>query len=320
MDGREPTMDLRSSAPRLLLAGSLALAVQGCAAADRNAGEQSVAGDLAERPPATEPAPAVPELPPAEDRWLPPPASELFAAELTTVGWDAVTGSPVVLLRTLDAGQVVPIWIGIAEAQAIARALHGVVMPRPMTHDLMANLLSNLHAGLEELLITELRDGVYYGRLKLRVDGENEARWIDTRPSDGLALALRTGATIRLARSLLDDLPDYDFLAPDAPDQVVRTLGLTVVSPSEELRRTYELGDRQGIVVIAASGQAKAQGLRRGDLIVAIDGQPVSAPIDLLDRLRQRPESITLTYYRQGKTHDVVLYPLEDDDDESVVA
>ncbi len=240
-----------------------------------------------------------------------PPAGDLLTAELNTVGWDQLSGSPVVLLRELDSGQVLPIWIGMAEARAISFELHGIELSRPMTHDLMANVLATLGARLEEVVVSDLREGTYYGLLKLRVDGESEPRWVDTRPSDGLALALRTDATIRIAKKLIKDLPNIDFMAPESPDQVVRALGLTVVIPNDELKSELSLPDRRGLAVIATSGVAKKAGLARGDLIVTIDGATPSEPLDLLRAIENATgNKLSITYWRDGVETTVEL-PLD---------
>ena len=129
-----------------------------------------------------------------------PAAGDLVPVELSTLGVDGRSGSPIVVLRDPASGSVLPIWVGPMEAQAIALVLHGVVPPRPMTHDLMAKLISELHAELEEVIVTDLRNSTYFGVLRLRVAGEKKPRDVDTRPSDAIALALRAGAPIRVAR------------------------------------------------------------------------------------------------------------------------
>jgi bifunctional DNase/RNase len=182
---------------------------------------------------------------------------DLVAVELSTVGIDRLAGSPIVLLRDPQSGDVVPIWVGLAEAQAIARALHGVEVPRPMTHDLMASLLSEARAEVEEVVVQELRGDTYFGIVRLRLAGQKEIRDVDSRPSDALALALRTDAPIRVARSILVAPPDFDFVAPEGPEQVVQALGVTVVSATPALREEFELPDRAGVVVTHASGHAR---------------------------------------------------------------
>lgn len=214
-----------------------------------------------------------------------------------------------VLLRQLDSGQILPIWIGMAEARAISLELHGIELQRPMTRDLIASLLRNLDAELEEEEVHDLREGTYFGLLKLRVEGLAEPEWIDTRPSDGLALALRTDARIRVARKLLDDQPDYRFLALDTPEQVVRAAGLTVVALNDEWREEFSLPDRTGIVVIATGGEARRRGMLRGDLIVGINDRVPRQPLDLLEAIAATPsgETLQITYWRDGEEVSVEL-------------
>ena len=267
-----------------------------CSASSNNPGEHPAHESVAAKSPETQGEPS------------PPLAEDLLTAELNTVGWDQLSGSPVVMLRELDSGQVLPIWIGMAEARAISFELHGIELSRPMTHDLMTNVLTALGAHLEEVVVSDLREGTYYGLLKLRIDGEAEPRWVDTRPSDGLALALRTDATIRIAKKLIENLPEIEFMAPESPDQVVRALGLTVVAPSDELISEFSLPDRHGLVVIATSGVAKKAGLARGDLIVAIDGAIPHEPLDLLRAVEDATGGeLSVTYWRDGDETTVEL-------------
>ena len=270
----------------------------------------------AAEPPAAEspleplpPGTAVPD--PATADAPPPPAPpsgselELLAAEISTLGWDSLTDSPVVLLRELASGKVVPIWVGVAEARAIALALHGVEPPRPMTHDLMSDLITRLGAKLVEVWVHEIRGDTYHGRLQLEVSGSGEALLIDTRPSDALALALRTGAPIRIAKRIVDQTPQLDFLAPQASEQVVQAAGITVKAVSEELRREHGLPERPGVVVVAVNPQAAASGLRAGDLILAFDDTPATTPMALLDAVRRSVAGrrLSVTYWREGEEH-----------------
>lgn len=111
------------------------------------------------------------------------------------------SNSPVVLLRETSGERYVPIWIGAVEATAIAFAQQGVVPPRPLTHDLLRGVLEATGRTLEEVRITEMKDGVFYALLVL--DGGVE---ISARPSDSIALALRTGSRIVCAEDLLADV------------------------------------------------------------------------------------------------------------------
>ncbi len=233
----------------------------------------------------------------------------LVIVELSTVGLDRAAGAPIVLLRDPESGRILPIWIGPAEAQAIALALHGVQVPRPMTHDLMASLLSEMGARVEEVRVHDLRNGTYFATVRLHVGGDNPLRDVDSRPSDALALALRTDAPIRVARRILVEAPTFDFLAPDGPDQVVQSLGITVVAPTSGHREEFRLPDRAGVLVTNVYGRAREQGLRRGDLIVGVNDTPVAEPIDFFQAIRATPagEPVRIVYWRDGDERQIDL-------------
>jgi bifunctional DNase/RNase len=110
------------------------------------------------------------------------------------------SNSPIVLLREVTGERYLPIWIGAVEATAIAFAQQGVVPPRPLTHDLMKDLIGATGNELTEVRITEMRDGVFYAVLVLSSGAE-----VSARPSDSIALALRTGSKIVCADDVLEE-------------------------------------------------------------------------------------------------------------------
>jgi bifunctional DNase/RNase len=115
--------------------------------------------------------------------------------ELVGVRVEMPSSSPIALLREVGGdGRVLPIFIGAPEATAIAFALEEVVTPRPMTHDLLRNLLDDLGVSLERVTVTELRDGVFHAELVLH--GHDGTHTVTSRPSDAIALAARTGSPI----------------------------------------------------------------------------------------------------------------------------
>jgi len=107
---------------------------------------------------------------------------------------DPLTKSPIVILREPESGNVVPIWIGLLEANAIALALEGTELPRPMTHDLMKSILHATGTRLLSIEIADIREGTYFAFLHL--EGNGETVRVDARPSDAIALALRCEARI----------------------------------------------------------------------------------------------------------------------------
>ena len=111
------------------------------------------------------------------------------------------SNQPIVLLREVSGERYLPIWIGAVEATAIAFAQQGVVPPRPLTHDLMKDLLEALGQELTEVQITDMKDGVFYANLVLGSGVE-----VGARPSDSIALALRTGSRIVCSEEVLDEV------------------------------------------------------------------------------------------------------------------
>ena len=114
---------------------------------------------------------------------------------------DPFTNTPIVLLKDLDAKDVLPIWIGLLEASSIATALENIQTPRPMTHDLLKNILDNLDAKVIRIEVNDLKDNTYYALLHLEV---NKKRFtVDARPSDAIAIAIRTEAPIFVEESVI---------------------------------------------------------------------------------------------------------------------
>lgn len=130
------------------------------------------------------------------------------------LGLDRATNTPVVFLREAVGDRGVPIWIGAPEANAIALVLQGAVAPRPMTHDLAKQLLDRLGGALDRAVITGVRDNTYYAELHVRrADGSVQV--VDARPSDAIAIALRTDAPILVADELLRPIESSE--APPEP-------------------------------------------------------------------------------------------------------
>ena len=118
----------------------------------------------------------------------------MIEMSLAGVRLELPTNSPIVLLREASGERYLPIWIGQNEAAAIAIALQGVVTPRPMTHDLLKNILDEMAVQVDHIAITELRDGTFYALITMRRNGT--AYEVSSRPSDAIALAVRLGCKI----------------------------------------------------------------------------------------------------------------------------
>ncbi len=126
-------------------------------------------------------------------------AMEMFVGGLVL---DPKTQAPVVLLKDEHGKYCVPIWIGMAEATSIASAIKQMVMPRPLTHDLMASILNEVGVRVERVMITDLKDSTYFAELVLSFG--DKAIIMDSRPSDAIALAVRAAAPIYVMSSVVD--------------------------------------------------------------------------------------------------------------------
>ena len=114
---------------------------------------------------------------------------------------DPVTNMPIVILKDVNGATVLPIWVGVYEANAIALEIEKVSTPRPMTHDLMKSLLLGLNTGVRKVVVNELKDDTFYAVIWLDRDGELIT--VDSRPSDALALALRLDCPIYVEETVL---------------------------------------------------------------------------------------------------------------------
>jgi len=122
---------------------------------------------------------------------------------------DPITNMPIVILREHEGDRVLPIWVGVFEANAIAIQIENVETPRPMTHDLIRNMLADLDARVEKIVISNLKENTFYASIHLQVGGEEVA--VDSRPSDAIAVALRTRAPILVDEDVIANAKTLEF-------------------------------------------------------------------------------------------------------------
>jgi bifunctional DNase/RNase len=143
---------------------------------------------------------------------------------------DPITNMPIVLLKDKGGDRVLPIWVGIFEANAIALQIENIATPRPMTHDLLRNLISDLNGRVDRVVVSDLKDNTFYAIIHLTVLGERVA--VDARPSDAIALALRTSSPIMVEESVIDSAKSAD-LAPERVDNERLQKWLEGLDPEE---------------------------------------------------------------------------------------
>lgn len=144
----------------------------------------------------------------------------LVALDVIGVRVELPTNTPIVLLKESEGNRYLPIWIGASEATSIATALEGIVTPRPLTHDLMRSVLDAVGVLATRVVITEIRDNTYYADIAL--DSAGTEVKVSSRPSDAIALAVRTGTPIFASPTLIDQAGIYFEEEGDAEEQVAR--------------------------------------------------------------------------------------------------
>jgi uncharacterized protein len=137
------------------------------------------------------------------------------------VSFDMVGKQPIVLLKTVDGNRFLPIWIGHPEAASILMKLQGASTPRPMTHDLLCDMLGELDVKCTQVAVTELRDNTFFASITLSVNGREME--IDSRPSDAIALAVRAGAPIFAAEEVIaESAIEFEQSEQESEDVVER--------------------------------------------------------------------------------------------------
>jgi bifunctional DNase/RNase len=143
---------------------------------------------------------------------------------------DPVTNMPIVILRDKDGERVLPIWVGVFEANAIALQIENIATPRPMTHDLLRNVIRDLNGSVQKIVVSDLKDTTFYALIYLEIGGEVVA--IDARPSDAIALALRSQAPIFVEEHVIDNAKSVDF-KPESADSDRLQRWLESLDPEE---------------------------------------------------------------------------------------
>lgn len=214
------------------------------------------------------------------------------------VAWDPASQAPVVLLENPERGVAMPIWIGPAEAQAIAAHLAGEAAARPLTHDLMKSALERVGVGVRKVVIHALRDRTYLANLVLERDGEDVV--VDSRPSDAIALAVRFGQPIYVEPELFAREAVVDLRRGVEAADAASVDGITVQALSAALASAFDLQPGAGVLVSDVAPGAGG-GLQRGDVVLEVDGEPVADALEFRAKLRRGEGEAALAVYRDGR-------------------
>ncbi|HEY2105601.1 MAG TPA: bifunctional nuclease domain-containing protein [Candidatus Binataceae bacterium] len=231
-----------------------------------------------------------------------PDASQV-KVEVANVGVDK-QGMPYVVLEDSSGNHVLPIMIGESEAQAIALQLHGLSPGRPLTYDLIRNLLEATGNHVDRVEVTDLREQTYYATIWL----DHGRHRVDSRPSDAIAVALATKAPIYVQAGLFES-GTADVKADGSVPAAVHGLGLTVQELSPEIADYFAAKPGTALVVADVSSAAGRAGVIRGDLITRVGDSQVRTLTDFKQSMAQAGQGhpITLTIERDGRVRNVTL-------------
>jgi bifunctional DNase/RNase len=213
---------------------------------------------------------------------------------------DPQGASPIVLLEDINGGRVMPIWVGVFEARAIAMEMEQVVPPRPLTHDLIKRILEGLQAHITAVVITALQDNTFYAQMAVATG--TVVIQVDARPSDAIAVALRVKAPIFVNKAVFDNAPAVDLQEATPSPVVLKRYGLTLQNVTAPLASHFRLAKAEGVLVsdVEQGSAAEQDGLRRGDVIVGANRAKVSDLHHLEATLQQRG-AITFQIVRGDK-------------------
>ena len=229
-----------------------------------------------------------------------PNDGEMRQVHVKNVVLDSRTSQPVVVLKEKNNGKILPIWIGPAEAQAIMIQLRGITPPRPMTHDLLRNVIGGLKAKVVRIIITELKGGTFYAHIVMQSADRKFS--IDSRPSDAIALALRVKAPIFAKAEVL-----RDGAVGSTPVKLTHRdrLGVILQSMTPSLARYFGGGISYGLLVsqVTPGKPAEKSGLRPGDVISLVEDKKISSVESFEKEFLKKSEGLNIFVKRspEGK-------------------
>jgi uncharacterized protein len=233
-----------------------------------------------------------------------PAFADQVRVDVTDVAYDHSTGTHYLVLEEKSGRRVLPIAIGDEEARAIMFELRGINPPRPLTYQLLLNVIEQTGNRVDRVVIGEVQDEIYYAKVYL-----DRGRYtLDSRPSDAIALAIGANAPIFVADKLLQTATAE---AKSPPADTVQGLGMTMQQLTPDLALYFGVRADSGVLVADIGGNAKGAGVDRGDIVTQVEGKPVTT-LDEFNHAAQaavasNDSRVTLTIMRRNSIRLVTL-------------
>jgi bifunctional DNase/RNase len=231
------------------------------------------------------------------------PSPGQVRVEVANVGLDNESGAHYVLLEDLTRTRTLPILIGDEEARTIMLEMHGIKPDRPLTEDLLRELIERTGNRVDRVVITSVHDQIYHADIYL----DREGLRLDSRPSDAIALAIGTGAPIFVANGLFQSATMLQHQTPASKNlpATITAQDIVVQDLSPSLASHFAVPPQSGVLVADVSGLAARAGLKCGDIVTAVDKHPVHTASDFVMALagfRDPYASLSVTRGRQTRT------------------
>jgi len=228
--------------------------------------------------------------------------------KVKTVVIDPNAQSPVVVLEGVTTKEFLPIWIDVPEARAISMEIEQVKTARPLTHDLIRNILNGLGAKVNRVTITDLLNNTYIAAISMAIKGQESE--IDSRPSDAIAIALRMKAPIYVSSQVIEKSKPPAG-ATTRSEQTQRRLGIQAQELTSELAKLMDSQSTRGVIitdVVTGSAAMKAD-VQRGDIITKLNDQGVqnTAALEMIVQALNTPGRVKIELIRKGKSTTVVI-------------
>jgi bifunctional DNase/RNase len=232
-----------------------------------------------------------------------PEKKELIRVTVYQLVVDPSTRQPVVTLADPGEKRALFIWIGILEARAIYSELEGVENPRPLTHDLLEKIIQKTEGAIHHIVITHSQDNIYYATIVLQ-KGENLVE-IDARPSDSLVMALKFNAPIYVSRALFEKMS----LPLKSQTEMEESYGLSLQEVTPDLAKYLSFEPGKGVMVsdVQRGSPAERDGVRKGDIIVEVEGQTVENMIVFKKSFEKKPAKMKV--FRNSQYLILTIHP-----------
>jgi bifunctional DNase/RNase len=225
--------------------------------------------------------------------------------EVKGVRIDAVGQSPVVILVDKEGAKALPIWIGLLEANAIDKELKNIASPRPMTHDLLQSILTQVQVNVKEVKIVDLRNNTYYAILYLKL--KKGVIEVDARPSDAIILALKSKTPIYVATKILDE----QGIALTQKSALGERFGIRIQELTPTLASSFSFKGKKGVLVaeILPGSVSETSGIKPGDIIIKVNSKKVESvqEFEEISDMAKPGDSLRILLFRDDKFKEVDL-------------